>query len=218
MAAQVKAAPKTAPKAPSKTAAKAPAKAAPTVVPADSSAGKAIGVAAAPVTVEVFSDFQCPACRSLYQSTLRPLMDNYVQSGKVYLVHRDFPLENNHKYARQAARYANAAARIGKFEKASEALYARQDYWSADGNVEAALALVMSPSEMKKIRQFVQEPVNLDANINQDVRLGNAVPVRSTPTVVVKHRGKSYPLPPGGVSYSLLTQFIDDLLRQDRGR
>ena len=181
---------------------------------AEAPSGKALGSRGAPVTVEVFSDFQCPACRALYQSTLRPLIDNYVTSGKVYLVHRDFPLENTHKHARQAARYANAAAKIGRFEKAADALYARQDFWAVDGNLDAALALVMTPAEMKKIRQLVQQSARLDADIDQDVRLGGKIPVRSTPTVVVLHRGKSYPLPAGGVSYSLLKQFIDDLLRQ----
>lgn len=181
---------------------------------AETSSGKALGSRGAPVTVEVFSDFQCPACRALYRTTLRPLMDNYVAAGKVYLIHRDFPLEQTHKHARLAARYANAAAKIGKFEKAEEALYARQDFWSVDGNVDGALALMMTPAEMKRIRQIVREPTKLDTDINQDIQLGGKVPVRSTPTIVVTHRGKTYPLPPGGVTYSLLRQFIDDLLKR----
>lgn len=183
-------------------------------VAAETSSGKALGSRGAPVTVEVFSDFQCPGCRALYQTTLRPLIDNYVSSGKVLLVHRDFPLEALHKHSRLAARYANAAAKIGKFEKAEEALYARQDGWSVDGNVDGALARVMTPAEMKRIRQIVQDPTKLDFDIDQDVRLGNKVPVRSTPTIVLTHRGQTYPLPAGGVTYSLLRQFIDDLLKQ----
>lgn len=175
---------------------------------------KALGVKSAPITVEVFSDFQCPACRTLYEQTLRPLIDNYVSTGKVYLVHRDFPLEQLHKHARQAARYANAAGRLGKFERVVEALYSKQDVWSVDGNVEGAVAAALTPAEMKQVRVWVQQPAQLDAVIDQDVRLGNRVPVRSTPTVVVLHAGTTYPLPPGGVNYSLLRQFLDDLLRR----
>lgn len=176
--------------------------------------GKALGSPGAPVTMEVWSDFQCPACKNLYESTLRPLIDNYVAAGKVYLVHRDFPLEQTHAHARQAARYANAAARLGRFERVAEALYARQEFWAATGNVETVVAAVLTPAEMRKVREWVQQPGQLDLVIDQDVRAGGRIPVRSTPTVVVTHRGQSYPLPPGGVSYSLLRQFLDDLLRR----
>src|SRR5437899_2610637 len=89
---------------------------------------KAYGSKTAPITMEVFSDYQCPACRAFYQDSLRLVIENYVNSGKVYLVHRDFPLPV-HAYSRQAARYANAAARIGRFDKAEEALFAKQDSW-----------------------------------------------------------------------------------------
>ena len=174
---------------------------------------KTLGSPSAPITIEVYSDFQCPACKNLFEQTLRPVIDNYVAIGKVYLVHRDFPLQV-HKHSRQAARYANAAARLGKFERVAEALYAGQEKWSVNGDVDSVVAAVLSPAEMKKVRQWVQQPADLDAVIDQDVRLGDRVPVRSTPTVLVMFRGATYPLPPGGVSYSLLRQFLDDLLRR----
>ena len=175
---------------------------------------KALGSKTAPITVEVFSDFQCPGCKSLYEQTLRPLIENYVLTGQVYLIHRDFPLEQTHRYARLAARYANAAARLGKFERVATAIYARQQDWSVDGNVDAAVASVLTPAEMKKVREWVAQPAQLDLSIDQDVRLGGRVPVRSTPTMIVTHRGTTYPLPPGGVNYSLLRQFLEELLRR----
>lgn len=174
---------------------------------------KTLGSKTAPITVEVFSDFQCPACKSLYEQTLRPLIDNYVVTGQVYLIHRDFPLDI-HRHSRLAARYANAAARLGKFERVATAIYARQQSWSADGNVDAAVASVLTPAEMKKVRDWVAQPAQLDVAIDQDVRLGGRVPVRSTPTMIVMHRGTTYPLPPGGVNYSLLRQFLEELLRR----
>ncbi|MGC1580735.1 MAG: thioredoxin domain-containing protein, partial [Candidatus Acidiferrales bacterium] len=65
---------------------------------------KAIGSKTAPVTMEVFSDYQCPSCGTLYEQTLKPLISEYVASGKVYLVHHDFPLPM-HKYGYEAARW-----------------------------------------------------------------------------------------------------------------
>ena len=62
---------------------------------------KAFGSKNAPVTMEVFSDFQCPACKTLFTTPNRRLMDDYVSSGKVYLIHRDFPL-SMHAHSRVA--------------------------------------------------------------------------------------------------------------------
>src|SRR3712207_1847048 len=86
---------------------------------------KAFGDAQAPITIEVFSDYQCPSCKNLHETTLRMVKANYVKSGKVYLVHRDFPLPN-HAHARTAATWAGAAARVGKFEQVADALYRTQ--------------------------------------------------------------------------------------------
>ena len=55
---------------------------------------EALGSKTAPVVVEIFSDFQCPACKTLFVTTNRQLMDDYVSTGKVYLIHRDFPLSH----------------------------------------------------------------------------------------------------------------------------
>ena len=179
--------------------------------PADSAALKAYGSKKAPITMEVFSDYQCPACRVYYQDTLRLVVDNYVNSGKVYLVHRDFPLAI-HAHSREAARYANAAAMIGKFDKAEQALFSKQDAWDKDGNVDGALAGALTPAEMSKIRQLVKGN-ELDAGIEKDIAEGNNVRVTQTPTTVITCRGQTFPIA-GQVSYPVLRQFFDQLLKQ----
>src|SRR6266478_1338564 len=105
------------PAAPEKTAESGSA--APRPTPPQATAGlpdvdphKAFGSKSAPVAMEVFSDFHCPACKTLYITTNRKLMDDYVSTGKVYLIHRDFPLAM-HAHSRVAARYARAAAQLG---------------------------------------------------------------------------------------------------------
>ncbi len=171
---------------------------------------KSLGSKSAPITIEVFSDFQCPACKRTFEETLRPVIDNYVTTGKVYLVHRDFPLAV-HAHSREAARWANAAAQIGKFEKVEAALYARQTTWAADGNIEAVVASVLTPTEMKKVRQLVQSG-HLDAAINRDVALGQSRHVNQTPALFVTKGGETVALPAGGVTYALLKQYLDYLL------
>jgi protein-disulfide isomerase len=85
---------------------------------------KSTGRQTAPISIEVFSDFQCPACKALHEQTLKPLIADYVRTGKVFLQHRDFPLPM-HQYARPAANLAAAAGHIGKYEEVADALFAR---------------------------------------------------------------------------------------------
>ncbi len=174
---------------------------------------KASGSKSAPITIEVFSDFQCPACKQTFLQTLRPLMDDYVASGKVYLVHRDFPLPM-HNHSREAARWANAAAQAGKFEAVEEALYTKQESWAANGNIEAVVAAVLSPAEMKKVRQWMQSSGPLDAAIDKDVELGKSRRVSQTPSLFVTHGGETVALPPGGVTFPILKQYLDYLLKK----
>lgn len=206
-------------KDPAKAPAKAPAKSATPLAKAPATVrepNKGIGQKSAPVTVEVFSDFQCPSCRGLYETALRQILAEYVHPGRVYLLHRDMPLPM-HKYSQQAARYANAAASIGKFEIVEQAIYASQHLWGVQGaedlsKLDAAVASVLKPAEMTQVRKIMNDPV-IQASIDRDVALGRTFAVSSTPTVVVTHRGKPVPLP-GGVTYPLLKQYIDYLLTQ----
>jgi protein-disulfide isomerase len=174
-----------------------------------SAPGKAQGFPTAPVQIEVFSDFECPHCKLLYEDTLRPLMREYVASGKVYLIHRDFPLPN-HAHAREAACYANASARVNKYEEVCSALFSRQASWSASGNVEEALVSVLSPSELTKVRALAKDPKIL-AEIDQDVALGQKARFTQTPTMEITHNGHTTPVA-GSVSYSILSRYLNDLL------
>ena len=49
--------------------------------------------------VEIFADFQCPACIS-YNETIQPIFEEYAASGKLTIVFRQFPLSNIHKNAK----------------------------------------------------------------------------------------------------------------------
>src|SRR5262249_27014200 len=117
-----------------------------------------------------------------YENTNRQLMDNYVSTGKVYLIHRDFPL-TMHAYSRVAARYARAAADIGKVEAVEKALYDNQEKWEQTGDVDGTVAAALTPSEMTKVRTLVKGGT-LDPLIEKDMQLGQMYRVNQTPTTV----------------------------------
>ena len=182
--------------------------------PANPNFVKAIGNPSAPITMEVFGDFQCPACRGFFEGTVKQVIDDYVIPGKVYLVHRDFPLDM-HPYARQAARLANAAAEFGKFEAMERALYDHQDDWSTKGNIDEVIASYFPPAEFKKFQAFESQHMSeINASIERDRAAGNQRNVNQTPTVYITSHGKTEALPGGGVDYKLLKSYFDYLLRQ----
>lgn len=83
-------------------------------VPADSmdqSTGQILGGSLnSPIRLEIFSDFQCPACRDLYLGTIRQVLEEYASKDKVCVIYHEYPL-SIHPYAREAARYCEAASR-----------------------------------------------------------------------------------------------------------
>lgn len=191
------------------------------------SSAKSLGNPNAPIKVEVFSDYECPACGRFYEGTLRPMIDDYVASGKVYLIHRDFPLPM-HKYSREAARWANAASRIGHFEPVDRVLYDNQAVWgehgSAEGDIRKFVQAALPPAEFKRVERLMQgcesdshdEIVGcaVDAEIQHDMAAAQLLPVTQTPTFVVSARGQSYPSTAGAISWPLMKQFFDQILSQ----
>jgi protein-disulfide isomerase len=172
---------------------------------------EALGSKSAPTVMEVFSDFQCPACKTLFVTTNRQLMDNYVSTGKVYLIHRDFPLPM-HAHSRGAAQYSRAAAQIGKLEPVEEVLFQNQEKWEQNGDIDGTVASVLSPAEMAKVRALVKSG-SLDAAINKDQVLGQGYKINQTPTTIIHYKGQTYPVV-GIVTYDVLRQFLDQLLSQ----
>jgi protein-disulfide isomerase len=170
--------------------------------------GKAEGVPGASIMIELYSDFQCPACKTLHDQVLPSLMQDFVAKGKVYLIHREFPL-TMHAFAQPAALYATAAARIGKYTAVANALFGQQASWSVDGKVDQTACSVLSPVEATQVRALVKDP-SIAAEIRRDMAAGDKAALRQTPTMMVTFRMRQYPL--STTNYDLVRRFLDDLL------
>lgn len=167
----------------------------------------------APVVVEVFSDFQCPACRRFYLEVARPVMADYAMKGRVCVVYHEFPL-NSHEHAREAARYSVAAGSLGQQDwiKVTDALYVYQPQWSVNGRLEAVVAQALSAEKMAEVKKRMEDP-KLETQIDREIALGRQLGVRATPTVFIKANGKTERIPPG-VQYPILRRYLDTLLAQ----
>jgi len=105
-------------------AAAAPAAAAPTGAPVDVSADDDAvkGDIDAPVTIIEFSDYECPFCGRFYDQTLSQIDETYIQTGKVKLIYRDFPL-SFHQNAGKAAEAAECAGEQDKYYDMHDKLF-----------------------------------------------------------------------------------------------
>jgi len=217
-------------------AAKKPASAASKAVSASGPLVKSYGSANAPIRMDIYTDYQCPSCKAFYEGTLKQLIPSkYITEGKVYLVHHDFPLQA-HMYSGMAARWANAAARVGEFPEAEEALYDNQEAWGANGDIAKYISAAMPAADFKRVEDLVKScqspaptstwdhsnplandphPCAFDYAVADDVELGYKVPVQATPTYVITNKGQKLPAGSGAVSWPILEQFFDSLLSQN---
>lgn len=171
---------------------------------------KQFGSPTAPLACEIYSDYECPSCGVLYRDVVPRLMADYVQTGKMKLLHRDYPLPQ-HPYARIAARYANAAGALGYYDVVVSQLFRTQEIWAKTGSVDAQVAMVVPASAMPRLRQMVQSDPNLDKTVESDVEMGKQDQLRQTPTMIIITNGKRQTIP-SAPSYNLLKAYIDELL------
>ncbi len=168
-----------------------------------------MGAANAPITIELFSDFQCPGCKGLHESTIRELRKTYVSAGKVRLVYRDIHLPM-HKYARLAACYACAAEKLGIYDSVADRLFETQPQWENTGKVDEAVAAVVPAPQMMKLRALASDPAlgqEIDATTKNAIE---QVHIPGTPTMMIHHGAQVERV--GQVSMPILSRYLDTLL------
>jgi protein-disulfide isomerase len=173
---------------------------------------KETGSPGAPITIELYTDYECPACREFYLSTLPLLINDFVHTGKVHLIHRDYPLPQ-HQFTKLATRYANAAGAIGKYDVVAKQIFESQPEWDQNGNIDAEVAKVLSPADMEKVRNMVKTDSTLDDTVTKDQAMGVQDRLNQTPTIVIVYKGKRETIG-GGMPYTILKSYLDRKLEQ----
>ncbi len=170
------------------------------------------GLQGAQVRIDVFSDYECPACRTFYLQTVRNVLDTYGRDNRVDVVYHEFPLQM-HRHAREAARYALAGRRLGtdQWKALTDALYFRQAEWSSTGRIDAVASEALSPQDYARLREFLKDP-SIDQALEKELVLGRALQVNSTPTFFIVANGLSQRIV-GGVPLTVLETYLDRLLK-----
>lgn len=152
--------------------------AAPIDVSADDDAVK--GDPDAPVEIVEFSDFQCPYCARFWSDTLPSIQSEYIDTGKVKLIHRDFPL-SFHSEAQKAAEAAECAGEQGKYYEYHDILYGNQDQLSVSYLKQHAADLGLDTEAFNDCLDSGE----MEDEVAQDMADGSAAGVTGTPAFFV---------------------------------
>lgn len=136
------------------------------------------GPLTAPVTVVMFSDFQCPACSGTHP-VLQKVLEKY--KDKVRFVVRDYPLTTLHNNSFKAAQAADAANAQGKFFEYIELLYTNQNSLDTDSLKKFATQIGL---DRKKFDADLDSGKFAD-EVKKDMADGTAYGINGTPTIFV---------------------------------
>jgi protein-disulfide isomerase len=169
---------------------------------------KESGSRTAPVTCQLYTDFECPHCAAFYLETMPQFAARYVDTGKVRLIHRDFPLAR-HRYARLAALYADAAGETGYYQAVANRLFRTQAVWSADGDIDGQVARVVPPAAMEKVRALARDSAAAESSVAADEAQARENHVDRTPTLLCNGQ-----IIGPNLSFGTIEASIDPLLAQ----
>jgi protein-disulfide isomerase len=166
----------------------------------------------APIRIEVFSDFECPACRQLYIESMRQVLKDYCIPDKVCLVYHEFPLQG-HKYSRLAARYAKAAQKMGRkpYQAVVDALFENQEKWALDGSVDDFAFKALGADPYFSLKKLLLDP-SIDSSIDAEIAMGNKKEVTSTPTLFLTALNREQKAV-GYVPYLILKDYFDKIVK-----
>ena len=172
--------------------------------------GYVMGRPDAPLTMVEFTDLQCPYCREYVTTTFEEIKKNWIDTGKLRYISRDFPLDV-HPFAMPAARAARCAGEQGKFWEMRMTLMRNANLLSPDYVTRTAADLKLNANAFAECTASRKYDAEIQAELLEGARIG----VGGTPTFVV---GKTAPdsiqgpMIVGALPYALFDAKLKELL------
>lgn len=154
--------------------------------------GTSLGPADAPVVVEEYFDFQCPHCQTAAADVVAPLVERYVQPGKIRFAYRFYPILGAESV--YAARAGYCAAAEGAFWPYQKVLFDRRGSgnrgaYSKANLVADAEKVGLDPEAFAACLDGEGARTYVAAEYEQAIKLG----LNGTPTYLVN--GEVVPVP-----------------------
>ncbi len=168
------------------------------------------GAEDAPITVVEFSDYQCPFCQRHYEQTMPQLLENYIDTGKVRYVFKDFPLTQLHPQAVEASMAAECAGEQDAYWEMHDKLFGEQQRWSGQKNAPEAYAAFAEEIgiDVEAFDQCMEEGKYTD-NIGSNYQEGVGAGVTGTPAFFINGQFIS-----GAQPFEVFQQIIESMLAE----
>jgi protein-disulfide isomerase len=147
-----------------------------------------LGPSDAPVTVIVFSDFQCPMCRQEAEVIHKQLTEAFPKEVRVFF--RDFPLESLHNWARPAALAGRCVYKLNPaaFWDYHDWVYENQTYIGLD-NLNSKLQEFATSKGIDGMQlSRCIENKTAEPELKAEISTGTSLSINSTPTIFVNGR------------------------------
>ena len=141
-----------------------------------------LGDPKAPITMIEYASFTCPHCAHFATTILPEVKKKWIDTGKVKLVYRDFPLD---QVAAKAAQLAECSGN-DKYFPVMDMIFATQANWAAasDPIAELSKSLRIAGMGEKEVQACLANEAVSNAVI-ADYRGGESIGVNSTPTLFI---------------------------------
>ncbi len=172
-----------------------------------------IGNPQAPVTVAFWFDYQCPFCKRFEENTMSSIVSNYVKSGEVKVVFKDFAFLGPDSQAAALVSKAVWEAAPSKFYLWHQAMYNKQDRensgWGSQADI-LALTKTIPGININKVEQLLAtKSSQYRQEIAADKAEGSAFGINGTPSLIIGRQ-----LVIGAQPYSAIKQLIDLQLKK----
>lgn len=148
-----------------------------------------IGEANAPVTIAIWFDWQCPFCKQLELNVTSQIIEQYVKTGKVKIVFKDFQFLGPD--SQTAAQFARAMWELypDKYYDWHKAMFEAQDEEHGGfgdlASVQQLTGTIAGVDAAKVANLVNQKKAEYDAAIAADRNEGQSFGINGTPTVLV---------------------------------
>ncbi len=169
-----------------------------------------IGDPNAPITIIEFTDFQCPFCSRHFEQTYPQILEEYIETGIVQYVFKDFPLNSIHPQAAKAAEAARCAGDQNAYVEMHDILFERQSEWGVSNPIPVFTGYADDIGLNTETFAECLETGKYEVAVNNDLQQGIELGVTGTPAFFIN----GYPLS-GAQPYNVFQQAINTLLSQE---
>lgn len=163
------------------------------------------------VTFIEYGDYQCPFCGKFFNEIEPLLRENYIKTGKVKMVFRNFQFLGSESVS--AAEAAECAKDQGKFWAYHDAIYAAEskDGKENNGNLKKELFIDLAKSAFLDVSTFTScyDSGKYASQVQNDTEDAQALGVNSTPTTFVNGQEIQ-----GAVPYPQFQAVIENALKK----